>query len=60
MQCGLCAASCPLGYAMEFPPRKLILQAASGNLDKVLSQPRAVDVRGLLHLLETLPARASN
>ncbi len=35
MQCGLCAASCPLGYAMEFPPRKLILQAMSGNLDTV-------------------------
>ena len=39
MQCGLCAASCPLGYAMEFPPRKLILQAAAGNLDKVLASP---------------------
>ena len=39
MQCGLCAASCPLGYAMEFPPRKLILQAASGNLENVLASP---------------------
>ena len=39
MQCGMCAASCPLGYAMEFPPRKLILQAAAGNLDKVLASP---------------------
>jgi Fe-S oxidoreductase len=39
MQCGLCAASCPLGYAMEFPPRKLILQAAAGNLDKLLASP---------------------
>jgi len=39
MQCGLCAASCPLGYAMEFPPRKLILQAGSGNLAKVLASP---------------------
>ncbi|MBN2580030.1 MAG: (Fe-S)-binding protein [Pirellulales bacterium] len=39
MQCGLCAASCPLGYAMEFPPRKLILQAESGNLEKVLASP---------------------
>jgi len=39
MQCGLCAASCPLGEAMEFPPRKLILQARSGNLDRVLSSP---------------------
>ncbi|MCU0960459.1 MAG: (Fe-S)-binding protein [Pirellulaceae bacterium] len=39
MQCGLCAASCPLGYAMEFPPRKLILQVAAGNLDRVLGSP---------------------
>ena len=39
MQCGLCAASCPLGEAMEFPPRKLILQARTGNLDRVLSSP---------------------
>ena len=39
MQCGLCAASCPLGYAMEFPPRKLILQSSTGNLDKVLASP---------------------
>ena len=39
MQCGLCAATCPLGYAMEFSPRKLILHAAAGNLDKVLASP---------------------
>ncbi|MHB1035432.1 MAG: (Fe-S)-binding protein [Pirellulales bacterium] len=39
MQCGLCAASCPLGYAMEYPPRKLILQAASENLSQVLTSP---------------------
>ena len=55
MQCGLCSASCPLGSAMEFPPRKLILQAAAGNLDKVLASPVAVDVRGLLYLLERCP-----
>jgi len=39
MQCGLCAASCPLGHAMEFPPRKLILQASAGDLEKVLASP---------------------
>ncbi len=39
MQCGLCAASCPLGEAMEFPPRKLILQARSGNLERILASP---------------------
>ncbi|MBN1396213.1 MAG: (Fe-S)-binding protein [Pirellulales bacterium] len=39
MQCGLCAATCPLGPAMEYPPRKLILQTIAGNLDKVLTSP---------------------
>lgn len=39
MQCGLCAASCPLGEAMEFPPRKLILEAGADNLDKILANP---------------------
>ncbi len=39
MQCGLCAASCPLGESMEFPPRKLILQVGAGNLEKVLASP---------------------
>ncbi len=39
MQCGLCAASCPLGDAMEFPPRKLILEAMARGLDRVLASP---------------------
>jgi len=39
MQCGMCAASCPIGPSMEFPPRKLILEAASGRLDRVLASP---------------------
>jgi len=39
MQCGLCSATCPLGPAMEYPPRKLILQAMAGNLDKLLTSP---------------------
>jgi len=39
MQCGMCSGSCPLGYAMEYPPRKIILQARAGNLDKVLASP---------------------
>jgi Fe-S oxidoreductase len=36
MQCGTCSGSCPLGYAMEYPPRQIILQAQAGNLDAVL------------------------
>lgn len=39
MQCGMCSGSCPLGTAMRFPPRQLILQARSGNLDGLLSDP---------------------
>lgn len=39
MQCGTCGGSCPLGYAMEYPPRQMILQARSGNLEKVLASP---------------------
>ena len=39
-----CSAGCarPVArwaHAMEFPPRKLILQAAAGNLDKLLASP---------------------
>ena len=39
MQCGMCAASCPLGYAMEHPPRKLLLELDSGNLEAILASP---------------------
>ncbi|MGQ9575018.1 MAG: (Fe-S)-binding protein [Thermoguttaceae bacterium] len=39
MQCGVCSASCPLGSAMEFPPRKIILEARTGNVDRLLSSP---------------------
>jgi len=39
MQCGLCAASCPLGHAMEYPPRRLLLRAAAGQLDRLLRSP---------------------
>lgn len=39
MQCGMCVGSCPLGYAMQFPPRKIILHARSGNFDEVLNSP---------------------
>ena len=27
LQCGTCSGSCPLGVAMEYPPRRMILQA---------------------------------
>ena len=37
MQCGACSGSCPLGYAMEYPPRKIIAEAAAGNIEKLAS-----------------------
>jgi dimethylglycine catabolism B len=39
MQCGTCSGTCPLGVAMEYPPRKIILEARSGNIESVLSSP---------------------
>jgi Fe-S oxidoreductase len=39
MQCGMCSGSCPLGDAMEYPPRQMILEARSGGLDAVLRSP---------------------
>jgi len=39
MQCGTCSGTCPLGVAMEYPPRKIILQARSGHLEDVLASP---------------------
>jgi len=39
MQCGICSGSCPLGEAMEYPPRKIILESRYGNLDKLLASP---------------------
>jgi Fe-S oxidoreductase len=39
IQCGLCVGSCPLGYAMEYPPRKILLQARSGTPDQLFGSP---------------------
>ncbi len=39
MQCGTCSGSCPLGAAMEYPPRRLILQARAGEMAAVFSSP---------------------
>jgi quinone-modifying oxidoreductase subunit QmoC len=37
MQCGVCAASCPLADKMEFSPRKIFTMIRAGERDKVLS-----------------------
>ncbi|ASV74128.1 Fe-S oxidoreductase [Thermogutta terrifontis] len=39
MQCGLCASSCPLGDAMEYTPRRIIAEAWSGTLERVIRSP---------------------
>jgi heterodisulfide reductase subunit C len=39
MQCGLCTSSCPLGDAMEYPPRRIIAEAWSGTLERVIRSP---------------------
>ena len=39
LQCGLCSASCPMGGAMEYPPRKIILQARAGEIEPVINSP---------------------
>ena len=39
MQCGTCSGSCPLGDAMEYPPRSIILQARLGRIEQVLKSP---------------------
>jgi len=35
IQCGMCAGVCPHGYAMEYPPRKIIAALRAGRLDDV-------------------------
>ena len=39
MQCGTCSGSCPLGQSMEYPPRRMILQARRRDMEGVLSSP---------------------
>ena len=39
IQCGMCSASCPLGYAIEFTPRKIIWYGRANKKDIILSNP---------------------
>lgn len=36
MQCGVCAASCPLGLEMDFSPRKIFAAVRAGARERVL------------------------
>ncbi len=36
MQCGVCAASCPLSQRMDFSPRKIFLMIRAGKREEVL------------------------
>ncbi len=35
IQCGMCAGVCPHGYAMQYPPRKIIAAMRAGHLDDI-------------------------
>jgi len=37
MQCGVCAGSCPLGNAWQFPPQEIFMMIRAGKRDEVLS-----------------------
>lgn len=37
MQCGVCAASCPLRQEMDYPPRQLFTLVRAGKRDEVLN-----------------------
>ncbi|HEB95541.1 MAG TPA: 4Fe-4S dicluster domain-containing protein [Sedimenticola thiotaurini] len=37
MQCGVCAGSCPLGNAWEYPPQEIFMMIRAGKRDDVLS-----------------------
>lgn len=36
IQCGLCTGACPHGYAMDYPPRKMLAAIRAGRINDVL------------------------
>lgn len=36
IQCGTCAATCPYGDVVEYPPRRIIAMLRAGRIDQVL------------------------
>jgi Fe-S oxidoreductase len=64
LQCGTCAATCPYGEQMEYPPRRIISMMRAGLLDQVYTSdsllacvacyackakcPRQIDLTGVL------------
>ncbi|MFQ6088384.1 MAG: (Fe-S)-binding protein [Candidatus Methanofastidiosia archaeon] len=39
IQCGMCVGTCPHGYAMQYPPRRIIGLLRAGMIEKVLRNP---------------------
>lgn len=37
LQCGVCSGSCPMGEAMDFPPRKAVKMLLEGRFDEVVA-----------------------
>ena len=35
IQCGMCSGACPLGYAMDYTPRKMIAALRAGRVDEL-------------------------
>lgn len=74
IQCGTCTASCPNAYKMDYSPSHLIAMARAGMREEVLSAnsmwlclscylcvvrcPRDIKITRLMHILESLSARA--
>ncbi len=72
-QCGKCAAGCPVGYAMDYPPAQLIHAARLGLDDLVLGSktiwlcaacetcttrcPQEVDIAGVMDAAKILAVR---
>lgn len=37
MQCGMCAATCPYGDVMDYPPRRIIANLREGDIERVFA-----------------------
>jgi heterodisulfide reductase subunit C len=68
LQCGTCTGSCPVSYAMDIPPRKLIALFRAGQIEEILRSrtlwicascymcttrcPQAIKITDLLYALK--------
>ena len=57
LQCGMCGGVCPFGYAMEFPPNKMIATLRADVFDRVIEDRVGLDVHLVLCLHPGLPVQ---